>query len=61
MLWRRASQSSTTKGGLDAPGKQEVLEGQVSRGALRQERDAQRSAAYVGMIEQMVGRVGEGL
>jgi hypothetical protein len=52
------SSSSTRKGGLDAPGKQEVVEERLEESPqLKREREAQRKARYVSIIEQMNGGV----
>lgn len=52
------SSSSTRKGGLDAPGKQEVVEEKLEESPrLKAERAAQRKARFVSIIEQMNGGV----
>lgn len=50
------SSTSTTKGGLDAPGKQEVLEDRLEDDPeLKAEREAQRKVSYVQLMEQLNG------
>jgi hypothetical protein len=52
------SSSSTRKGGLDAAGKQEVLEDELEESPrMKAERAAQRKARYVSIIEQLNGDV----